>query len=189
MHCDLVTWGYVYKLSSPSWPRRVVYVCQCHRHRPTADTRSAIQTKQSKICCWMKKILYWIDITIIIITVIKLFVKCKIFSVETILTHARSHAHEHASEHTSILTIQNLIYAQLETGSKQRLEMDEDSNTERKTWLYLWEKKCYRFDEWVQRGCQSERKGTVSPCRGTKDRHHQRGLLHQSLSATAAAAE
>ena len=34
------------KLSSPSRPRRVVYVCQCHQHRPRAYTRSAIQTKQ-----------------------------------------------------------------------------------------------------------------------------------------------
>ena len=66
-----------------------------------AQEHTHAQPKQSKICSWMEKILYWIHITIIIITVIKLFVKCKIFSVETILTHARSHAHEHASEHTN----------------------------------------------------------------------------------------
>ena len=31
--------------SSPSWLCRVVYVGQCHQHRPRAHTRSAIQTK------------------------------------------------------------------------------------------------------------------------------------------------
>ena len=57
-------------------------------------------------------------------------------SVETILsayTHAKTH--KQAPAHTSILTIQSLVYTQPKTGSKQRLETDEDSNTEQKTWL------------------------------------------------------
>ena len=50
-------------------------------------------------------------------------------------THTYTHRHTQAPAHTSVVTIQNLIYAQLKTGSKQRLETDEDSSTERKTWL------------------------------------------------------
>ena len=42
--------------------------------------------------------------------------------------------HTEAPAHTSILTIPNLSYTQLKTGNKQRLETDEDSSTERRTW-------------------------------------------------------
>ena len=56
-------------------------------------------------------------------------------------THARTHTntHMHTLTHrhphnTSILTIQNLIYTQLGTGTKQRLETNEDSSTVRKKW-------------------------------------------------------
>ena len=44
------------------------------------------------------------------IVIIKVFIKCKIESIETILS-ARTHAHAHT--HTSILTIQSLIYTKL----------------------------------------------------------------------------
>ena len=36
--------------------------------------------------------------------------------------------------HMNVLTIQKLIYTQLKTGSKQRLETDEDSSTKWNTW-------------------------------------------------------
>ena len=36
----------------------------------------------------------------------------------------------HAHMHMDILTIQKLIYTQLKTDSRQRLETDEDSSTE-----------------------------------------------------------
>ena len=49
-------------------------------------------------------------------------------------THTHIHTHAHTHAHTSVVTIQNLIYAQLKTGSKQRPETDEDSSTERKAW-------------------------------------------------------
>ena len=74
------------------------------------------------------------------------FIKCKILSVETknilsaythkhMHTHTCTHAcmhtyactHTQAFTHMSILTIQNLIYTQLKTGSNQRLETDKDS--------------------------------------------------------------
>ena len=50
-------------------------------------------------------------------------------------THARAHTHTHtqAPAHTSTLTIQSLIYTQFKTGSKHKLETDEDSSTKRKT--------------------------------------------------------
>ena len=59
-------------------------------------------------------------------------------SVEIILfAHTHTHIHTQAPAHTSILTIQNFMYTQLKTGSRQRLETDEDSSTERKIWLYI----------------------------------------------------
>ena len=62
-------------------------------------------------------------------------------------THTHTHTHYHTTHnqphnthtHMSLLTLQNLIYTQLKTGSKQRLETDEDSSTEQKTW------QVYRF--------------------------------------------
>ena len=58
--CDLctLTLSREDKLSSPSWPRCVVYVCQCHQCHPRAYTRSAIQTKHGvrrnfKWLCWL----------------------------------------------------------------------------------------------------------------------------------------
>ena len=108
--------------------------------------------------------------------IIKVFVKCKILFMETILsararphtrahahartlTHARTHARTHAHTHTHARTHAHLHtharthththrgtrthehadYTKLyicthKTGSKQRLETDEDSSTIRKTW-------------------------------------------------------
>ena len=42
------------------------------------------------------------------------------------------HTHTEASTHMSLLTIESSIYTQLKTGSKQRLEVDEDSSTKLK---------------------------------------------------------
>ena len=54
--------------------------------------------------------------------------------------HTHTHTHTHLTHtHMSLLTLRNLIYTQLKTGSKQRLETDEDSSTEQKTW------QVYRF--------------------------------------------
>ena len=50
--------------------------------------------------------------------------------------HTCMYAHLHACTHTkapahmSLLTLESSIYTQLKTGSKQRLEVDEDSSTE-----------------------------------------------------------
>ena len=63
---------------------------------------------------------------------IEVFLKREILSIETVL-HVDTHTGTHT--HTSMLTTQNLIYAQLKTGSKQQLEMDEDNSLEQKTWL------------------------------------------------------
>ena len=46
-----------------------------------------------------------------------------------------THAHKEAPACMSMLTIQNLIYTQLQMGSKRRLGMCEDSSTEQKTWV------------------------------------------------------
>ena len=57
--------------------------------------------------------------------------------------------HTQVPAHASILTIQNLIYTQLKTVSKQRLvETNEDNSTEQKTWrVYSFEKRnVLRFD-------------------------------------------
>ena len=96
------------------------------------------------------------------------FTKHEILSVETVLS-ACMHTHALATAHMSIVTIQNLIYTQLKTGSKQRLEMNEDSSTQRKTWqVYSFGKRnVLRFDFWVQRGFLSDQKGKVIPCRWT----------------------
>ena len=67
-------------------------------------------------------------------------------------------------------------YTQLKNkmGIKQRLEMDEDSSMEQKTWrVYSFEKRNgFRLDlnESIWRGCLSDRKGKVIPCRWTKNR-------------------
>ena len=64
---------------------------------------------------------------IMIVTIIKVFIKYKILSVETILSICTCvHACICAHTHTHTQTIQNLIYTQLKTGSKQTLEMDEE---------------------------------------------------------------
>ena len=52
-------------------------------------------------------------------------------SVESVLS-TQTHTHTHL--YRSILTMKNLIYTQFKMGSKQSLEMDEDSSTEQKTW-------------------------------------------------------
>ena len=54
-------------------------------------------------------------------------------------THTHTHTYIHTHAHTSVVTIQNLIYAQLKTGSKQKFETDENSSTEGKAW------RVYRF--------------------------------------------
>ena len=50
--------------------------------------------------------------------IIKVFIKLKIMSVETILS---AYTHTQASVYTSMLTMQSLIYTQLKTGSKKDL--------------------------------------------------------------------
>ena len=55
-------------------------------------------------------------------------------SSKEVYAHTHTHTHTHTAQapaHTSLLTMQSLIYAQVKTGSKQRLEADEDSSTER----------------------------------------------------------
>ena len=57
-----------------------------------------------------------------ILFIIKVFIKRKILPGQTNLSayaHARADTHTHTHTHTSILTIQNLIYTHLKTGSKQ----------------------------------------------------------------------
>ena len=86
-------------------------------------------------------------------------------------THARARTHTEAPAHTSILIIQNLTYTQLKTGSKQRLETNEDSSPERKTWqVYsLGKRNCVRLHLNESREFLSERKGKVIPCRWTEE--------------------
>ena len=89
--------------------------------------------------------------------------------------HTHTHTQTKVPAHTSILTIQTK-YTQLKNkmGIKQRLEMDEDSSMEQKTWrVYSFEKRNgFRLDlnESIWRGCLSDRKGKVIPCRWTKNR-------------------
>ena len=56
--------------------------------------------------------------------------------------------HTQAPTYTSMLITQNLISTQLKSGSKQQLEMDEDSSMEQKTWLVysLGKRNVLRFD-------------------------------------------
>ena len=61
-----------------------------------------------------------------------MFIKRDIVSIETVL---HVYTHTKAPTYTSMLTTQNLISTQLKSGSKQQLEMDEDSSMEQKTWL------------------------------------------------------
>ena len=61
------------------------------------------------------------------------FTRRTIVSVEAILSAYTHKTLTKAPAPTSILTVQSLIYTQVKTGSKQRLETDKDSSTERKT--------------------------------------------------------
>ena len=79
----------------------------------------------------------------IIIIIIKGFIKCKSLSVETILS---MYIHTQVPAHASILTTQNLIYTQLETGS--RLETAEGTHADSRMGWQTWElistwKKCH----------------------------------------------
>ena len=99
-----------------------------------------------------------------LIITIKVFVKRKMLSIETILsthTHARARAHTHthththtrprarARTHTHTRTHEHSDYSklnlhQLKTGSKHRLQTDEDSSMEQKTWQYrVWGKELF----------------------------------------------
>ena len=62
------------------------------------------------------------------IIIIKVFVKRKIVSLETILSaYARAHTHPYTQAF-------QLYKVKFTTDSKRRLEMDEDSSTDQKTW-------------------------------------------------------
>ena len=108
---------------------------------------------------------------------IKVFIKCKILSVESILgahahAHTPTHTHMH-TQHTSILTIQNLIYTQ---HRQQGLEAEEDSSMERKTWqVYSFGKrKVLRFDlnEPREGSCQRGR-GRSFHAEGPRQKRHR----------------
>ena len=74
----------------------------------------------------------------------KVFIKCKILSVETILstfhmhthTRARTHTRTHAHTHRGTCTRKHMDHTKYihKTGSKQRLEMDKDGSMEWKMW-------------------------------------------------------
>ena len=67
-------------------------------------------------------------------------------SAESILSaYAHKHIYTEVPAHTSIQTIQNLIYTQFKTGSKQRLETDENSSTERQS--IVWGLFCFLYFE------------------------------------------
>ena len=75
---------------------------------------------------WFKAMIFMF---IIIIIIIKVFIKHRILSIETILSAytrackhvcACTHTHAGAPEHTSILTIQNLIYTVEKMSSRER---------------------------------------------------------------------
>ena len=90
----------------------------------------------------------------------KVFIKSKIFSTEAILsaymhTHTHTHTYTYRHLHTGIPTIQNLIYTQLKMARKQRLETNEDSSTEQKTW------QVYSFDRVCNLATQPQRKTTM----------------------------
>ena len=57
----------------------------------------------------------------------KVCISCQILSVEAILSLCMQ-------MHARVLATRSLIYTQLKMGSQQRLEADEDSTTEQKTW-------------------------------------------------------
>ena len=59
----------------------------------------------------------------------EVFIKRKILSVEaTLSAYTHTQTHTQAPAHMSILSTRSLIYTQLKMGSKQRVEMDEDSS-------------------------------------------------------------
>ena len=66
---------------------------------------------------------------------INVLVKCKILSIETILSTYMLTEHTQAPVYMSILTIQSKNVHSLKTGSKQRLEMDEQNMAARSTVL------------------------------------------------------
>ena len=88
-----------------------------------------------------------------LLLLLNVFAKRKILSIETILahTHVRTHARTHARTHTqhtrAFYSDDEAKFTQLKTGSKQRLEMDEDSRTEQKTWqVYsFWKRNVFRL--------------------------------------------
>ena len=51
-----------------------------------------------------------------------------------------THTGTRTQEHTDYT---KLNLHSLKRAAKQKLEMDEDSTTEQKTWLQFWEKNCY----------------------------------------------
>ena len=65
------------------------------------------------------------------IVLIKVFLECKIESIETILSkqaHTHAHARTYTHEHTDYTKLNLHKVTQLETGSKQRGETDEDDD-------------------------------------------------------------
>ena len=79
-----------------------------------------------------------------LIIIIKIFVKCKIMSTETILSvHTPTHTcvHTQAPAHTSILTAQKLNLHSLDTWGGWRQHYD----TENTPGLQFWENKCYHL--------------------------------------------
>ena len=84
----------------------------------------------------------------------------KILSIETVLS-ARTHTHTHTHTHSGTCTHKHTDSTKLnlhKTGSKQRLEMNEDSSMEQKTWhVCIWGKELLRLhlnesrEGWCQR--------------------------------------
>ena len=70
------------------------------------------------VCPWIS-----LESFTLIIIIIKVFVKCKIFSLETILS-AHTHAHTDRHPHTRALQLYKARYTLLKMGSKQRIDED-----------------------------------------------------------------
>ena len=82
------------------------------------EAQSSAVTKLC-ICPWISLESF----SLIIIIIIKVFVKCKIFSLETILS-THTHAHTDRHTHTRALQLYKAKYTLLKIGSKQRIDED-----------------------------------------------------------------
>ena len=92
-------------LSPPTTPGKPI------SHKLITITEVFIMRKILSILSWLLQ-----DMTKISLTIL---------STRT-CTHTHTHTHTEAPAHTSLVTTQNLIYTQLNPGSKQRFETDED---------------------------------------------------------------